>query len=217
MAILMFMRPLLIRELNRIHKYWYISGGDRTWREFVTLPNILKNFNPNLYGYSTGVTRVFNFPTTGRPGEDDGFSAPGRAFNLAETGAESDDILLQAENLVKKMSSDIRVDFQRDWKMITVLVGHNDICSHACQRMSFVRPVKNASPRNFASNVAKALDVLHKNVPRAFVNLLPVTGGENCSLNVVQSNHDGICFLFQTSLSFWIYQRGPYHALWHSR
>jgi hypothetical protein len=27
-------------------------GGHSTWREVVTLPNILKIFNPNLYGAS---------------------------------------------------------------------------------------------------------------------------------------------------------------------
>lgn len=30
---------------------WSI-GGQRTWRQFLTLPNILKEFNPKLYGYS---------------------------------------------------------------------------------------------------------------------------------------------------------------------
>lgn len=31
-----------------------LSGGDGTWREFLTLPNILKVYNPNLRGFSTG-------------------------------------------------------------------------------------------------------------------------------------------------------------------
>lgn len=30
---------------------WSI-GGQSTWRQYLTLPNILKEFNPNLYGYS---------------------------------------------------------------------------------------------------------------------------------------------------------------------
>lgn len=29
---------------------WSI-GGQGTWRQFLTIPNILKEFNPNLYGY----------------------------------------------------------------------------------------------------------------------------------------------------------------------
>lgn len=31
---------------------WSI-GGQQTWRNFLTLPNILKVFNPKLYGFST--------------------------------------------------------------------------------------------------------------------------------------------------------------------
>lgn len=31
---------------------WSI-GGQYTWRQFLTIPNILKEFNPNLYGFST--------------------------------------------------------------------------------------------------------------------------------------------------------------------
>lgn len=30
---------------------WSIGGQDN-WRKFLTIPNILKEFNPNLYGYS---------------------------------------------------------------------------------------------------------------------------------------------------------------------
>lgn len=33
---------------------WSI-GGHQTWRNFLTLPNILKEFNPNLYGYPDAV------------------------------------------------------------------------------------------------------------------------------------------------------------------
>jgi hypothetical protein len=32
---------------------WAI-GGQGSWRQFLTIPNILKEFNPNLYGYSIG-------------------------------------------------------------------------------------------------------------------------------------------------------------------
>ena len=31
---------------------WSI-GGQGTWRQFLTLPNILKEYNPKLYGYPT--------------------------------------------------------------------------------------------------------------------------------------------------------------------
>lgn len=28
-------------------------GGQSTWRKYLTLPNMIKEFNPNLYGYSS--------------------------------------------------------------------------------------------------------------------------------------------------------------------
>lgn len=40
-------------KIKNMH-YIYIPGGDSSWREFLTLPNILKEYNPNLRGYSTG-------------------------------------------------------------------------------------------------------------------------------------------------------------------
>lgn len=53
---------------------WAI-GGQRTWRNFLTLPNILKEFNPKLYGYS--VTDQGNsFQKTSR-------------FNVAEPGVRN--------------------------------------------------------------------------------------------------------------------------------
>ena len=30
------------------------EGGGKTWREYITIPNILKEYNPNIRGYSTG-------------------------------------------------------------------------------------------------------------------------------------------------------------------
>ncbi len=61
--------------------------------------------------------------------------------------------------------------------MVTVLVGHNDICGHACERVHFFNdPVKNASPSAYIFNVRTALDILHKQLPRTFVNLMAVAG-----------------------------------------
>lgn len=32
----------------------FTTGGDSNWRAFFTLPNILKEYNPNLNGYAMG-------------------------------------------------------------------------------------------------------------------------------------------------------------------
>lgn len=55
---------------------WSI-GGQKTWRNFLTLPNMLKEFNPKLYGYSIA---------------EQGTSAEKSSrFNVAEAGVRSDD------------------------------------------------------------------------------------------------------------------------------
>lgn len=79
-----------------------ILGGQGSWREFLTLPNILKIFNPNLIGYALG----------------DSFSYHDESqFNVAEARATSKDLPFMARILVKKLQQDARVNLQDDWKV----------------------------------------------------------------------------------------------------
>ncbi len=41
-------------------------------------------------------------------------------------------MLVQAQTLVAKMRASGDVDFENDWKIVTMLVGNNDVCSIAC-------------------------------------------------------------------------------------
>nr|CAD7201851.1 unnamed protein product [Timema douglasi] len=79
---------------------WSI-GGQNTWREFLTLPNILKEFNPDLIGYSLG---------------DSLSHQKGSQFNVADGGAMSRDMPFQAKLLVRRMKRDKRVDIKNHWK-----------------------------------------------------------------------------------------------------
>ena len=60
------------------------------------------------------------------------------------------------------------MDFYQDWKMVTIIIGHNDLCSVVCNRPDFQALTE-------TSNVAEALDILYHHLPRAFVNLMPIT------------------------------------------
>ncbi|XP_060524049.1 phospholipase B1, membrane-associated isoform X2 [Cylas formicarius] len=131
----------------------WCAGGEGTWREHLTLPNILKEFNPNLTGYSTGT------------GE---FLSSKAKMNVAFPVAADADALRQAKILVNKMKSDPRVNMAEDWKMVTVFFGANDICSAQCYDKD------EASAWSHARKLARALDYLYDNLPRTFVNLIPV-------------------------------------------
>ncbi|XP_008564631.1 PREDICTED: phospholipase B1, membrane-associated [Galeopterus variegatus] len=128
----------------------YSSGGDGTLFNVTTLPNILREFNGNLTGYAVG---------TGEASSTNAF------LNQAVPGAVARQLTHQVETLVQKMKTDPRVDFHQDWKVITVMIGGGDLCEH-CTDLNLY------SADNFMSHLSKALDILHKEVPRALVNLV---------------------------------------------
>lgn len=91
---------------------WYpvsLSGGEATWRQYLTLPNILKEYNPNLKGYSTG------------KGE---FLSKNSGMNVAFPVSADADALMQAKYLVRKMKSDRQIDFKNDWKVSPLNRGY---------------------------------------------------------------------------------------------
>uniref|UniRef100_A0A8C0UUQ3 Phospholipase B1, membrane-associated n=1 Tax=Cyanistes caeruleus TaxID=156563 RepID=A0A8C0UUQ3_CYACU len=127
-------------------------GGNENISTVTTLPNILREFNPSLVGYSIG---------TGTQNSNNA------AFNQAVTGARAKDVPEQVRKLVDRMKNDNRIDFQNDWKLITLFIGGNDLCKF-CDN-----PVQH-SPENYTYNLQIALDLLHKEVPRAYVNLVTI-------------------------------------------
>ncbi|KAJ8983279.1 hypothetical protein NQ317_010529 [Molorchus minor] len=131
----------------------WCAGGQGTWRDYLTLPNILKEFNPNLTGYSTGT------------GE---FLSPNSQLNVAFPVAADADALRQAKILVKRIKTNRNIDINNDWKMITVFFGANDICSAQCYNQ------EEGSANSHVRKLMRALDYLEKHLPRTLVNLIPV-------------------------------------------
>lgn len=82
-------------------------GGQETWRTFLTLPNIIKEFNPRLIGHS--LTDSFTHQNESQ-------------FNVAEIGAMSQDLPFMTRQLVKRIKKDSRVDFKNDWKVLALLI-----------------------------------------------------------------------------------------------
>ena len=121
-----------------------------TWRQFVTLPNILEQFNPRLVGAAQASTRV-------GAGETDG-------YNFAVSGATSLQLPAQAWRLVRAMKADPRIDFQRDWKMGTIIIGHNDACTHICNATMGVEAWEDGSPTGYAANLRRTLDIMQANL-----------------------------------------------------
>ncbi|ROJ78948.1 Phospholipase B1, membrane-associated [Anabarilius grahami] len=140
----------LLGVLTEYRGLSWCVGGDENLTTITTLPNILREFNPSLTGYATG-----------KGGENSAQSF----LNQAVPGAKADDMVSQARAVIKRMKEDSRIDFQNDWKIITLFIGGNDMCAH-CSDSRY------HSPDNIVKYIREALDILHNEVPRALVNLV---------------------------------------------
>ncbi|RNA35913.1 phospholipase membrane-associated-like [Brachionus plicatilis] len=132
---------------------WSI-GGNQELEKLLTLPNLLKKFNPNLKGFSVGKNIMFSGKT-------------GKGLNVAVSGQEANHVPEQASILIDRLRSDPEIDFQNDWKLVTIFVGGNDLCDYCNDRDLH-------NPLAYATYLQHALDLLYKEVPRVFVNLVSV-------------------------------------------
>ncbi|XP_077262344.1 phospholipase B1, membrane-associated isoform X2 [Temnothorax americanus] len=129
------------------------GGGQGTWRQYLTLPNIIKEFNPNLIGYALGDSLTIHKASQ---------------LNVAEIGAESGDMAYMAEILVKRIKNDPRIDVQKHWKFISLMIGSNDFCTEICWI-----PSPWSILETHKTDLLQALRTLRDNLPRTFVALIP--------------------------------------------
>uniref|UniRef100_A0A914W4X5 Phospholipase B1, membrane-associated n=1 Tax=Plectus sambesii TaxID=2011161 RepID=A0A914W4X5_9BILA len=127
-------------------------GGDDNLDTRVTLPNIIKKFNPQLFGqsYNIGPTNVWDvaYLNAGIPGDVAG-DLPG-----------------QAQDLVTRLQSHPdKIDMENDWKLVSLFIGSNDACHYCQDNVTY-------SAANFSSNVRQAIKILYDNVPRVLVNII---------------------------------------------
>ena len=137
---------------------WSI-GGDDSFEQMVTLPNILKEFNSAVTGYSKSFT-VWKVPRI--------FGEPKDDLNVAVTGSHAYDIPAQARHLVYKLRKLPKKSFDDDWKLVTLWIGGNDLCA-ACEADD-----ERDFPAPHTKSIEAALDYLQANVPRLFVNVVLV-------------------------------------------
>lgn len=142
--------PLQVAIENR-GESWDIGGDDSLEEGVITLPNIMRKFNPDVKGYSICASQLTY--------TSDAW------FNVAEPGGKCNDMPPQAELLVKRMRDDKRINMTDDWKMITMFVGGNDLCA-SCHSDS------NYTYERYYAEFEEALVILSSNLTRTVVNLV---------------------------------------------
>jgi len=133
---------------------WSI-GGDSVLTKHITIPNIIKRYNPQVKGYARGIAPPL-------------IAVPWEHLNLAVSGATAYGLMKQAVEFVSKLTRDPRYDFLNDWKLLTLFIGGNDLC--ACCRSYLDHDVL-YKPENYIKEMTKVLDYLSNTVPRLFVNI----------------------------------------------
>lgn len=118
----------------------------------LTLPNLLRHFQPAIVGFSMGthaleVTGSWHQPSVDR-------------CNAAQSGATSADVIPnQIEYLVEQLKALKNVSFANDWKMLNLWIGSNDLCA--------LIPVA-----EYEKHCDQILAQIHAKIPRVFVNVL---------------------------------------------
>ncbi|EZA61436.1 Phospholipase B1, membrane-associated [Ooceraea biroi] len=115
--------------------------------------NIFQEFNPNLIGYALGDALA---------------SHEASQLNVAESGAFSEDMPYMAEVLVKRIKSDPRIDLQKHWKFVSIMIGDNDFCTNMCWVSSPWSILE-----KHKEHMLQVLRTLRDNLPRTFVALIP--------------------------------------------
>ena len=144
----------------------FFTGSDGNWDTCPSVLNFIKQYNPGVIGGATGRTRIVMFPPsmevsveikcqyfmfilsqeTGDPG-----------LNLSVSGAVAEDV----PGMVKRIISMVQAvpGWQTKWKMISLLIGHNDLCSKSClttwQRLGISKRVR-VEPRDYERNIRKS-------------------------------------------------------------
>ncbi|XP_058846609.1 phospholipase B1, membrane-associated [Acipenser ruthenus] len=142
--------PFEYRQLS-----WSI-GGYGTYEDVITLANIIKVFNPDVIGPAPKMTLNSKPALLNETG-----------FNLAVTGANTYEFPDQTRHLIDTFKNFSGMNYNEDWKLLTILIGNNDLCDYCKNKTLF-------SVESFIHNLTVALDMLYEEMPRMLVNLVEI-------------------------------------------
>ncbi|XP_070834764.1 phospholipase B1, membrane-associated [Chaetodon trifascialis] len=134
---------------------WSI-GGYGTYQNVITLANIFKLFNPKLLGPAPKMM-LSGLPAT----------INDTGFNFAVTGHNTLNVSDQIRHMIDTFKSYPGLNFQEDWKVVTMLIGMNDVCDYCKNKVMF-------SPDNFIDHMTQALDLMMSEIPRTIVNVVQI-------------------------------------------
>jgi len=140
---------------------WNIGGDPNA----TTIANFLKVFNPNLQGAAHG-SHIVELcygplcpPFQYHPTID--------VLDAAQSGAMVDDLVThELDYLLKQLNANPNISMANDWKLLTILIGANDLCASCTYAGKYL------DPDEFEAHLSKVLEGVRLNIPRVFVQLI---------------------------------------------
>jgi len=130
----------------------------------ITAANFIKYFNPNVTGGSVGshLTELCYGPLCPpfqyKPKED--------LLNSAQSGAMISDLVThEVDYLVRQVKDHKGINIKQDWKLLTILIGANDLCAACTFAEHFL------DPDEFEKHLTNTLNNVRKELPRTLVQI----------------------------------------------
>ncbi|KAJ3299487.1 hypothetical protein HK104_008759 [Borealophlyctis nickersoniae] len=153
--------PFPVNAINEDRGIAFSMGGDPN---AVTLPNLMKRYQPDLVGASTGshfpeiCYGILCFPFQYKPEQDQ--------LNAAQSAAMVVNLEHELDYLERQLKNRKDVNFEKDWKLINLLIGSNDACL-GCLDLP-VHP----TPDQYAKLMRSLITDIRKRIPRVVVNVM---------------------------------------------
>ena len=98
-------------------------------------------------------------------------------LNLSISRSLAQDVPRMVKQLIQKVRRTVP-EWRKLWKIVTILVGHNDVCNHTCDN-TFLQDLGidqqiDVSPEAFGDNIRKAIKILYATLPQTLVILIPI-------------------------------------------
>lgn len=149
-------------KLNEYRGLSWDIGGDAN---ATTLANFFQYYNPDVQGASHGFHIVelcygpLCPPYQYRPAQD--------VLDAAQSGAMVENLVThEFDYLLAELKSLPNVNFDEDWKHLSILIGANDLCASCGMFKSFL------DPEEYEDHIMAVLEEVRTSIPRVFVSLV---------------------------------------------
>eukprot|EP01080_Neovahlkampfia_damariscottae_P008426 gene8426-251_t len=123
--------------------------------------NYFKKIGNPIIGGSVGKSLpygVIRWPWQIKP-----HNPPTDRLSGAQSNARTHHMAAQVDYIVKEAKKDSKINYEKDWKVVNILMGANDLFD--CESRA-------AHPEQFEISLNKTISKIYSKIPRAFVNLL---------------------------------------------